>query len=172
MKRLSILLLLLISISCIDKKEKVIETTDLKSIAREIIISSKNCALITVDSLGVAHARAMDPFFPDEKFNIWMATKPNSNKVWQIAKNPNVTLYYFDKENASYVTLQGKASLINSNTVKEKMWKKEWENFYKNRTTDYQLILFAPNKMNIISEKYNILGDSITWKTPEVLFKK
>ena len=169
-KKLSVLILFLISISCTNKKNEVSINPDLKSIAREVIASSENCALITVDSLGIAHARTMDPFSPDENFNIWMATNPKSNKANQIKNNPNVTLYYFDKKNSSYVSIQGKAKLINSNESKEKFWKNKWENFYKNRTTDYLLIQFTPVKLNLISEKHNILGDSISWKTPEILF--
>ncbi|MGK0329854.1 MAG: hypothetical protein ACJAXF_003356, partial [Polaribacter sp.] len=34
---------------------------DLKEIAKEIMITAKSCAFITIDSLGVTHARAMDP---------------------------------------------------------------------------------------------------------------
>lgn len=170
-KQLSILFLFLISISCSNKKNEVSVITDLNSIAREIITSSKNCALITIDSLGIAHARTMDPFPPDENFNIWMATNPKSKKVNQIKNNQNVTLYYFDNENSSYVTIQGSAKLVNSKEIKEKFWKSEWEKFYKNRTTDYLLIQFTPVKLNIISEKNLILGDPISWKTPEILFK-
>ena len=170
-KQLSILFLFLISISCSNKKNETSVISDLNSIAREIITSSKNCALITIDSVGIAHARTMDPFPPDENFNIWMATNPKSKKVNQIKNNQNVTLYYFDNENSSYVTIQGSAKLVNSKELKEKFWKKKWDNFYKNRTTDYLLIQFTPVKLNLISEKHSILGDSISWKTPEVLFE-
>jgi general stress protein 26 len=144
---------------------------ELKEVAFEIITASKNCALITVDSSGVANARTMDPFLPDEDFTIWMATNPKSKKVKEIQHNSKVTLYYFDKDDPGYVTVQGTAFLVNSQKEKEKFWKEEWNNFYKNRTTDYLLIKVIPSKLNIISEKYEILGDSITWKSPEIRFK-
>ena len=144
---------------------------ELKEIAREVMIASKNCALITVDSFGVAQARAMDPFLPEEDFTIWMATNPKSKKVSDIANNPKVTLYYFDKNDPGYVTLQGTATLVNDTDKKEKFWKKEWKNFYKDRETNYLLIKVTPSKLNVISEKHNILGDSITWKSPEIEFK-
>jgi len=150
-------------------QEKVVEKS-LKDIAKEIIISSKNCALITVDSLGVAHARAMDPFLPEEDFTIWMATNPKSKKVKEVMANPKVTLYYFDKNDPGYVTMQGEAVLVNDQKSKEKFWKEEWKNFYKDRKTNYLLIKFTPSTLNVISEKYNVLGDSITWKSPEINF--
>ena len=135
------------------------------------MVTAKNCALITVDSLGVAHVRTMDPFLPEDDFTVWMGTKPMSLKVSQIQQNEKVTLYYFDKENASYVTLQEVASIVNTQKEKDKFWKKEWKSFYKNRTTDYMLIKFSPNTANVISENYNILGESITWKTPQINFR-
>jgi general stress protein 26 len=142
----------------------------LKEVAKEIIVASKNCTLITVDSTGVANARAMDPFLPNEDFTIFMATNPKSAKVKEIQKNSKTTLYYFDAKTVGYVTLQGNSEIVNTKIEKEKYWKNEWKNFYKNRTTDYVLIKFTPNKGNIISEKYSILGDSITWKTPQLNF--
>lgn len=153
------------------KKDSSLIKKDIKEIAKEIMIDAKNCALITIDSLGVAHARAMDPFLPEEDFTVWFGTNSNSLKVKQIQKNKNVTLYYFDKESVSYITLQGVASIVNTQKEKDKFWKNEWENFYKNRTTGYTLIKFTPKKANVISEKYQLLGDDITWQTPIVNFK-
>lgn len=139
-------------------------------IAKEIIEASKNCALITVDSLGIAHVRTMDPFLPEEDFTIWMATNSESSKVNEIRRNSKVTLYYFDKENPGYVTLEGTAMLIDTPKTKEQYWKDEWKNFYNEQKTNYLLIKFIPSKLYLISEKYNILGDSLTWKSPEITF--
>ena len=140
----------------------------IKEIAKEIMRDAKNCALITIDSAGIANARTMDPFLPEDNFTVWMGTKPKSLKVQQIQKNKNVTLYYFDAKTGSYVTLQGIASIVNNEIEKEKYWKTAWKNFYKNKTTEYLLIKFTPKTATIISEKYHILGDAITWKAPQL----
>jgi general stress protein 26 len=168
MKYVSVFLLLLLFVSCDNARNPI--KKNIKEIAKEIMTNAKNCAFITIDSLGVAHARAMDPFLPEEDFTVWMATKPSSLKIKQLQGNNNVTLYYFDEESVSYVTLQGTASIVHSRNEKEKFWKKEWKNFYKNRTSDYALIKFIPKVGNVISEKYKILGDSITWETPKINF--
>ena len=140
----------------------------LKEIAKELMVHAENAALITVDSIGVTHVRAMDPFLPEDNFTVWMGTNPKSLKVSQIQKNKLVSLYYFDKESAGYITLQGVATIVNRRDKKEEYWKEEWKNFYKNTTTDYVLIKFVPNKATIISEKHQILGDSITWAVPKL----
>jgi len=140
----------------------------LKEIAKELMVHAENAALIKVDSIGVTHVRAMDPFLPEDNFTVWMGTNPKSLKVYQIQKNKLVSLYYFDKESAGYITLQGVATIVNRRDKKEEYWKEEWKNFYKNTTTDYVLIKFVPNKATIISEKHQILGDSITWAVPKL----
>ena len=168
MKSFFFSLFLIFFVSC--NKTTTSVKKDLKSIAKEIMIDAKNCALITVDSLGVAHARAMDPFLPEDNFTVWMGTKPKSLKVSQLQQNKQVTLYYFDQENSSYVTLQGVASIVNTPKEKEKYWKNEWKDFYKNRSTDYILIKFTPKTANVISEKHGVFGDSITWETPIIKF--
>lgn len=152
-------------LSC--SQEKQVEK-NLKDIAREVMISSKNCALITIDSLGFPKARAMDPFPPEEDFSVWLATNPRSSKVKEIVHNNKVALYYFDKENPSYVSIQGIAELVDDPEMKQKFWKEEWKNFYKNRMDDYLLIKVSPLKIHVISEKHNILGDSITWAAPKL----
>ncbi|UAM98563.1 pyridoxamine 5'-phosphate oxidase family protein [Polaribacter litorisediminis] len=166
MKYLFVLFFVFLFASC-DTAPKPIKK-GIKEIAKEIMRDAKNCALITIDSVGIAHARTMDPFLPEEDFTVWMGTKPKSLKVQQIQKNKNVTLYYFDTKTGSYVTLQGTANSVNSEMEKEKYWKTAWKNFYKNKTTDYLLIKFTPKKATIISEKYSILGDTITWKAPQL----
>lgn len=168
MKRLLTISLLVFAFACTNNQQT---KKAIKEVAREIIVASKNCALITVDSLGRADARTMDPFLPEEDFTIWMATNPKSKKVQDIANNPNVTLYYFDKKNPGYVTIQGIAALVNSPQQKKRLWKEEWKNFYKDRETHYLLIKVIPKKLKVISERHKILGDSITWKAPEVDLK-
>ena len=168
MKYFSIFLVLLLFVSC-DNAPNLIKK-NIKEIAKEIMTDAENCAFITIDSLGVAHVRAMDPFLPEEDFTVWMATNPKSLKVQQVEKNKNVSLYYFDVKSVSYVTLQGVVSIVNDAAEKEKYWKITWKKFYKNRTTDYILLKFTPKTATIISEKYKILGDKITWKTPQINF--
>lgn len=171
MKSIYYLFFIILFTSCniCDKKiGRELETR--REITRKIIENAKNCALITVDSEGNAYARAMDPFLPEEDFTIWMATNPISVKVQEIRRNPKTTLYYFDAKTVSYVTLLGTAELVNTKEEKEKFWKEEWKNFYKNRTTDYLLIKFTPKSGTVVSEKYNILGDSITWQAPSLKF--
>lgn len=140
--------------------------------AREIMINSPFCGFITVDKNGWPHVRTMDPFAPEDDFTIWLATNPKSRKVEELKKNNHVTLYYTKKDNDGYVTLSGRASIVNDQKVKDKRWKETWTEFYSNRSDAYTLIKVSPIKMEIIDYEKGIYGDSITWKPEEVVFKK
>ncbi len=113
----------------------------------------------------------MDPFFPEKDFTVWLATHPNTRKVSQIKNNPNVTLYYFDKNDNGYVTIHGKAELVYDQKEKDKRWKNEWKNFYANRTDGYLLIKVTPDYLELINYNRGISGDSKTWQPAMVRFR-
>ena len=137
------------------------------SAAREIMISARYCALITNGSTGV-NVRAMDPFPPEADMTVWFGTNSRSRKIGEVRRNPQVTLYYFNRENEEYVVLTGVARVVNNPKEKVKRWKDEWNSFYPNREKDYLLIEFKPVSLEVVSEKKQIFGDPVTWKPPRV----
>jgi len=151
-------------------QQQMLSKDELIAAAREIMTSARYCALITTDSRGRVHTRAMDPFPPEADMTVWFGTNSRSRKVREIRRNPRVTLYYFDRENQEYVVISGIARLVNDPNEKIKRWKDEWKSFYPNRATDYLLIEFRPEKLEVISEKKKIFGDPHTWKPPTVTF--
>ena len=84
----------------------------------------------------------------------------------QIRNDPRVTLYYFHKPSASYVTISGTASIIEEIKEKERYWKKEWAAFYPDYPEGYALIKVTPEWMEVISESRGITGDFNTWEPP------
>jgi general stress protein 26 len=142
----------------------------IKVAALEIMSTVKTCALITLDEENRPRVRAMDPFLPENDFTVWFGTNPNSRKVAQIKKNPKVTLYYLENESNGYVMIQGTAELVNLQEEKEKRWKNKWEAFYPNKTEDYLLIKVTPDWMEVVSYTHNLVGDTMTWKPPIVVF--
>ena len=138
------------------------------STAREIMTTARYCALITLDSTGRPHARTMDPFSPEEDMVVWLATNPKSRKVREIRRNQRVTLYYFVRDDQAYVTISGRARIVRDPKEKAKHWKDEWKDFYPDR--QYLLIAVAPERLEVISVKQGIIGDSITWTPPAVTF--
>ncbi|MCV6630456.1 MAG: pyridoxamine 5'-phosphate oxidase family protein [Flavobacteriaceae bacterium] len=166
----------LLSCSSAEKKKEEIrsfseaETAVLKE-AKSLMQSAYYCSLITLDKDGLAQARVVEPFPMQEDFVIWIATNPKSRKVVQIKNNPNATLHYFDKNKLGYVSLYGKAYLVNDAATKQEIWKAGWEKFYPNRETDYLLIRFEVDYLDMISALNGFAGDKTTWKPHQLVLR-
>jgi len=153
-----------------EKTQKKLSDIDLINVAKEIMTATGTCALITLDKEGRPRVRAMDPFIPENDLTVWFGTNANSRKIDQIKKDPRVTLYYLDSDSSGYVMIHGIAQIINDIKEKENRWKDKWKDFYPNKK-NYLLIKVSPIWMEVISESRNIVGDTITWQPPKVLFK-
>jgi general stress protein 26 len=170
-----ILLLILITIAqgcTFDKKVQSSppERDILLSVACEYMQTVHYCALITVDSDGQPHVRAMDPFLPDENMVVYLGTNPKSRKVQEIRNNPRVTLYYSDDKGEGYVAIIGTAILVDDPKEKTIWWKKEWYEFYEDQKESYLLIKVVPERLEIVNYKHNIISDTETWRVPSVEF--
>ncbi len=138
--------------------------------AKEIMNSTGICALITQDKNGISRVRMMDPFPPEENLAVWFGTNPTSRKVAQIKQNKLVTIYYRDKDDSGYVTIHGKATLVDNQQEKNKHWKETWKSFYPNKKESYILIKVIPIWMEIVSPPRNIVGSDKTWEPPTAYF--
>jgi len=143
----------------------------IKNAARKIMSSANTCAFITLDKEGSPRVRVMDPFPLENDFTVWLATNPKSRKVTQIKHDSRVTLFYLDKNSTGYVMIRGIAQLVTDPKEKERRWKPEWKAFYPDKPKGYLLIKISPKSMEVVSYKYNILGDSETWQPPVLLFE-
>ncbi|HEX3144093.1 MAG TPA: pyridoxamine 5'-phosphate oxidase family protein [Pyrinomonadaceae bacterium] len=143
---------------------------DLIKAAREIMTTTRYCALITNDGRGRTNARTMDAFAPDEKMVVWFGTNPASRKVAEVRRNSRVTLYYFDRESQAYVTLHGVARVVNDPQEKLRHWKDDWKNFYPDREKGYVLIEVRPIRLEVVNTKTGIVSKSPTWDPPSVTF--
>jgi general stress protein 26 len=140
------------------------------SAARNVMLAARFCALVTVDETGLPRARVMDPFPPDDPMVVWLGTNPKSRKVRQIRHNPNVSLYYFDPEGLRFVTIIGRARLVDDPREKAKRWKSAWEDLYPNRDDAYLLIEVTPKRLEVLDPQRGIVGDPETWTPPSVQF--
>ena len=154
------------------QRQSTFKPEDLIAAAREIMATTRYCALITSNGHGRMNARTMDAFAPDEKMIVWLATNPRSRKVAEIRRHRRVLLYYFDRENQAYVTIHGTARLVNHAAEKARHWKEEWSAFYPDRNKDYLLIKVVPTRLEVVNTKKGIVGDAKSWRPPTVVFPK
>ena len=138
--------------------------------AREVMAGARYCTLVTLGLDGHPQARVVDPFAPEEDMTVWVATKPLSRKVAQLRKDPRATLSCFDARKNAYVTLLGRASIVEDPAEKAKRWKEEWAAFYRdrNRGDDYLLIRIKAAHLEIVSYADGLVGDDKTWRPVEI----
>lgn len=171
---LSLLISITIASGCIFDQKVQLSTPErdiLLSVAREYIQAVRYCALITVDSNGQPHVRAMNPFLPDENMVVYLGTNRKSRKVQEIRNNHRVTLYYSDDKGEGYVAIIGTAVIVDDPNKKAVWWKKEWDEFYKDQKESYLLIKVIPERLEIVNYKHSILSDTETWRVPSVDFE-
>jgi len=142
------------------------------SSAKKLMEKARYCALITIGDDGQPQARVVDPFLPDESMAIWIATNPASRKIAQIKKDARVTLYYLNPNNSGYVTILGKADLVDAMAEKEKHWKEAWSFLYKDkyRGDDFTLIRVRARRLEIVSYPDRLINDPKTWRPVQVVF--
>jgi general stress protein 26 len=140
--------------------------------AKEIMLKARYCALITLGNDGSPETRVVDPFPPEAGMVVWLATNPGTRKVAQIKRDPRVALSYIDTSGGGYVTLLGKADLVESVAEKEERWKEEWFPFYKdkNKGSDYLLIRVTPTRLEVVNYAHGILNDPTTWAPASISF--
>lgn len=139
--------------------------------AREVIGAARYATLSTIDDLGgYPYSRIVDPFEPEGDFTIWIGTNAGTRKVEQVARNPRVSLLYFDAPRQHYVALTGSATVVRDPAEKARRFKPEWKAFYKDGSAgeDYLLIRIVPSRLEIVAESLGMKSDPITWRPVSV----
>ena len=170
---LTTLIIFFIIQSCVcaqEKNENTFAVDTLILAAKEMILKTRYCALITLDESGHPNARTMDAFAPEEDLVVWMGTNRQSRKVKEIKENPGVTLYYQATDASGYVVIKGKASTVDDKELKKKYFKEEWNRFYPENRDNYLLIKVIPLRLEMVDYTRNITSKSESWAVPFVIF--
>lgn len=131
-------------------------------LAIELIQRVRYGALITVDADGQPRSRVVDGFVPDQDFVIWVATRPNTRKVAQIRAHSAVTLYYWDSDHRSYVSVMGHATIVEDLDTKLRMRREtDSARLYPQFPEDYVLIKVVPSWLEGVLPGYR--GDPDNW---------
>ena len=137
---------------------------ELLGIAREVVEGAAFVSLATLDDEGYPAVRAMDPLPPDDDWVVRLATNPGSRKVEQLRASPRVALHYLAEGVPAYVTLIGRARLVDDPEMKARHWKESWTPFYPDRDQSVLLIEVMPVRLEVVSEAHGAPGDPETWR--------
>ena len=98
--------------------------------ARRTISRVRYCWVATADAAGGAHARLVLPFEPDPAEDEWtrcFLTNRRSRKVAELRRSPGIALAYQEDGGNAYVTLVGRAELIDDPEATRHYWKPAWD---------------------------------------------
>ena len=145
--------------------------TDGHAAAWDIMASARLLTLITLDEAGQPQARILEALPPDSgRFDVWMGTNARSAKVREIRANPRATVFYQIPDGTGYVTLRGRALIVDDHALKDRYWQPHWIAFYPDPERMYVLIHFEPEDGEVVSFAHGLEGDSLTWAAPEIDF--
>jgi general stress protein 26 len=154
-----------------EEQRPVLDRAALIAGARELIATQKYCALITLDETGAPSVRTMNPIPPEDDMTVWIATNDRSRKVREIRRDPRVTLYYSDHEQAiGYVSITGRATLVDDMNEITKRKRAYWDTAFPG-LKHLVLIKVVPERVDVLYYKKGIVADPETWRTPSVGFK-
>jgi general stress protein 26 len=154
-----------------DKPAPQAAQTRVLSVARDIIASARFATFVTLAEGGAPQARIVDPLSPDADFVVYVATNPMSRKVREIRKDSRVTLLYFDPGRPGYVTLVGRAREATGGE-KQAHHKNDWQAFFPAESpASYVLYRVVPSRVEVVSAKDGLPGDTATWRPEIVLLK-
>jgi general stress protein 26 len=133
-------------------------TEQLLTIAKDVILATQYCFLITLGESGQINSRLMQPYEPAEDFTIYLGTSPRSRKISEIQGNKEVTLSYHSPRENAFVTLIGTCTLESDISLRKKFWREEWRIFFPGGadSDDYILIKFVPQRIEVMNLARNI----------------
>lgn len=140
-------------------------------VAKQIMTAAGCASLITIDESGLPSSRPVRTFPSDDEFTkITIPTDQNSRKTHHVRSNSNVVLSYIDTSTRGYVTVIGKAVLIDDVEDKRAAWVNPFSAFWPDgpESKDYLLIVVTPKQIEARSYTQGIAEVPTQW-TPITL---
>ena len=141
------------------------DPTAILAAAKALIRKDSFTTLITVDPQGRPRARTVLVSAPDDDFMLWMATRPGSRKLDQIAKSRAATLHFNDDQSAAYASLMGEVRAIRDETLiatKNPYKGALLKQFFPDFPKDFVLLGFKPFWLEIATLEIAARDD--TWQ--------
>lgn len=107
----------------------------------ELIKAARICMLTTMDEQGNHIARPMSMQDVEFDGDLWFFTQSSSRKASHIRSNPDVGITFSDQKNNSWVSISGKAELIEDKTKAEELWNPILKSWFPDGADSPELIL-------------------------------
>lgn len=129
---------------------------------RAVMVRAEFCFLISHSRQGELHARLMQPFLPEEDLTVWFGVNARSRKVHEIEANQLVTMAYHFQPESAYVSLQGRAALVDDLEMRRRYWRQEWSEFWTDgpEGDDYLLVRVQPYQIDIMNNALQVTDEN------------
>ena len=133
----------------------------LLQIARDTVAKSPMCLAITVDQNGEANARVVQTSPLRDDWTLRFMTDRRSRKVEEIERTGRLTLAYQDNPDNSYVTLVGRAAIVDDVAVKQAIWRPASQKWHPGGPTDPNVVLidFTADRVELWSSPHGVVPD-------------
>jgi general stress protein 26 len=142
--------------------EVIMDAGSLLQIAREIISKVPMCFAITVDQDGDANARIVQTSKLSDDWTVRFMTDRRSRKVEEIEQSARMTLAYQCDPEGAYVTLVGRATIIDDAEVKQAVWRPQSFRWHPGGPTDPNVVLIElfAERIEMWSSPHGIVPDA------------
>ncbi len=123
-----------------EKVEQVGRDEGLRKIA-ELIQKAKIALLITTTPKGWLRSRPMGTQRESFDGNLWFFTHASEPKVLEIKRHPQVNVSFANPDDNEYVSLSGRASLVNDRAKMQALWQKPLKTWFPKGLDDPDLAL-------------------------------
>jgi general stress protein 26 len=139
------------------------DTNGLLQLAREIIAKVPACMAITVDRNGDANARVVNPKPLSDAWTVRFATHRQSRKSREITQSGRLTLAYQYDPDSAYVTLIGRAAIIEDVAAKTANWGPGSYRWYPGGPDDPNVVYvdFTADRIELWSSRHGIEPDAV-----------
>jgi general stress protein 26 len=122
---------------------------DLKQTVRDLLQRHRYSKLITIGVDGTPRGRIMTHLPPEKDMIIWYATGLHTNKIKEIKRNPEVSVFVDHPTDNSGVSIVGKAEILTDERLRKKYWQDAWGFFWPDGPSnpDYCLLKITPMRM-------------------------
>ncbi|MCX4587162.1 pyridoxamine 5'-phosphate oxidase family protein [Streptomyces sp. NBC_01481] len=129
------------------------QPTDLLALAVATARRNPYGFLASADDAGRPHVRLTQHLAVDDDATVWIGTSPRSRKVADIAGAPEVGYAIEDRAALSYVTLYGRARLVDDRARCLELWDDELGlRFFPDGPTggDFALLELVPHRIELV----------------------
>ncbi|WP_409291917.1 pyridoxamine 5'-phosphate oxidase family protein [Peribacillus sp. SCS-37] len=127
---------------------------ELKSKVMELLENNKIGTLATVQD-GRPHSRYMTFF--NEDLTLYTPTSKETSKTDEIENNPYVHIllgYNGEGYGDAYLEIEGKASVSSKESLKDELWKENFENWFDGKDDpDYVVLEIKPESVRLMNIK-------------------